>query len=138
MKLAVSILAAGIMATTLSASASEGGILSPAEKTLITKRIATLHAPEDRHMAEGWSEAKSAAEFLCRPAALPVLRRSLKGADRVFLGTDQPDTLHLENAQLLTGSGSVRYSGGWRDFTFECRLNDATGRVKSFNVELKS
>ena len=88
-------------------------------------------------MANGWSEAKQVAEFICRPAALPVLRRQRRGADRVFLGIDPvaDHGLSLESDHLLRGSGSVRTADGWRDFRFTCRLDPDTGKVRRFTPD---
>jgi hypothetical protein len=84
--IAVLIILAAI-AHTLHASEPD---LSAAETTAVNRRIATLKAPGDRKMAQGWSNTKKVAELLCRPAALPVLKKQATGVDRVFLGTDDP------------------------------------------------
>ena len=100
----------------------------------MNRQIATLHSSAERDMANSWSNAKKVAEFLCRPAALPVLKKQIAGADRVFLGTDDPKTLNLESNQKLSGTGSARYSGGWKDFTFACALDPLAGKVTSFEA----
>jgi hypothetical protein len=51
--------------------------LSAAETTMVDRRIASLKSSGDRHMAEGWSNTKKVAELLCRPAALPVLKKTI-------------------------------------------------------------
>jgi hypothetical protein len=106
--------------------------LSPAESAAVTRQVATLHSSVDRSMANGWSNAKKVAELICRPAALPVLKKQIPGTDRVFLGTDDPRTLSLESNAKLTGTGSARNPKGWQDFTFTCELNPETGKVISF------
>jgi hypothetical protein len=106
--------------------------LSPAESAAVTRQVATLHSSVDRSMANGWSNAKKVAELICRPAALPVLKKQIPGTDRVFLGTDDPRTLSLESNAKLTGTGSARNPKGWQDFTFTCELNPETGKVTSF------
>ncbi len=111
-------------------------VLSAAEKASVSRQIASLHSSADRSVANEWSDAKKVAEFLCRPAALPVLKKQLPGADRVFLGTDDPKTLALESAEKLTGTGSARYSKGWQDFTFTCELDPATGKTTGFEAVL--
>jgi hypothetical protein len=126
-----------LMAGFAETAVAEDSLLSPAEKAVIAKRIAALPSPEERHLAQEWSDAKSAAEFLCRPAAMSVLRRQVKGADRVFLGTDAADSLKLESSSRLTGTGSVRSPSGWRDFTFQCQINQQTGRAMKFQAALK-
>ncbi|MDW5266521.1 MULTISPECIES: hypothetical protein [Acidobacteriaceae] len=108
--------------------------LSPAETAVISRQITTLKSSTDRNVATGWSNAKKVAELICRPAALPILKRKIKGADRVFLGTDAPQTLILENNRRLTGSGQVRTPQGWQDFTFTCNLNPATGKAIDFQI----
>ena len=106
--------------------------LSAAEAAAISRQIATLHSSVDRSVANGWSNSKKVAELLCRPAALPVLRKQLPGTDRVFLGTDDPKTLDLESNAKLTGTGSARTPNGWQDFTFTCEITPETGKVTSF------
>jgi hypothetical protein len=121
-------------------SAAEGAVsaqgLSPAQSALAARRIAALRTPADRGVASQWTDAKKAAEFFCRPIALTSLKRQVKGADRVFLGTDDPGALHLVSAARLEGSGQVRAGPGWRDFTFVCRLNPRTGKAVGFNAIL--
>ncbi|WP_263416689.1 DUF930 domain-containing protein [Terriglobus albidus] len=104
----------------------------------MNRKIATLKSPVDRHVAQGWNNAKKVAELLCRPAALPVLKKQNAGIDRVFLGTDDPHTLNLESNRRLTGSGEFRTPAGWQDFTFTCELDPTTGKVTSFHTALSS
>jgi hypothetical protein len=110
--------------------------LSPAETAAVTRQIATLHSSVDRSVANGWSNAKKVAELICRPAALPVLKKQLPGTDRVFLGTDDPKTLNLESNTKLTGTGSARTPKGWQDFTFTCEVDPETGKVTGFTAAL--
>ena len=110
--------------------------LSPAETAAVTRQIATLHSSVDRNMANRWSNAKKVAELICRPAALPILKKQIPGTDRVFLGTDDPTTLDLESNARLTGTGSARNPKGWQDFTFTCEINPETGKVTSFTPTL--
>jgi hypothetical protein len=110
--------------------------LSPAETAAVTRQIATLHSSVDRSVANGWSNAKKVAELICRPAALPILKKQIPGTDRVFLGTDDPKTLNLESNAKLTGTGSARAPKGWQDFTFTCEINPETGKVTSFTPTL--
>ncbi|MGA8096677.1 MAG: DUF930 domain-containing protein [Steroidobacteraceae bacterium] len=122
--------------TNLSTIAQTSGLkepeLSAPQKVVVIRKIATLKSPADRHVAEGWSNAKKVAELLCRPAALSALRRQTPGVDRVFLGTDDPHTLNLESNRRLTGSGEFRTEKGWQNFTFACELDPETGGVVSF------
>lgn len=110
--------------------------LSTAETTIVNRRIATLKSSGDRHMAEGWSNTKKVAELLCRPAALPVLKKQSTRVDRVFLGTDDPKTLTLKSNSRLTGTGQFRTPSGWTDFSFTCDLDPQTGKVTSFQPVL--
>lgn len=106
--------------------------LSSKQQAIINRKIATLTSPADRHVAEGWSNEKKVAELLCRPAALFVLKKQNPDADRVFLGTDDPNTLHLESNRRLTGTGEFRTPKGWQDFSFTCELDPKTGTVTRF------
>lgn len=106
--------------------------LSAAEQAVISRQIGTLKSPVDRQVAHEWSSAKKVAELICRPAALPVLKKRTKGIDKVFLGTDAPDSLKLESNQRLTGTGQYRTPQGWQDIRFTCDIDPDTGRVMSF------
>jgi hypothetical protein len=72
--------------------------LSAAEREFVTRQIATLKTPADRTLAENWSNAKKVAELICRPAALPALKKQDQRVDRVFLGTDDLKGLRLRPA----------------------------------------
>jgi hypothetical protein len=127
MRLAGLLIVLGVVA----AQAAEP-VLSAAEKANIARQIAAMKGPADRHVAEGWTNAKKVAEYLCRPLALPELKKQEKGADRVFLGTDAPETLTLESNQRLVGTGTFRYPAGWKDFKFSCELSPAMGKATAF------
>jgi Domain of Unknown Function (DUF930) len=120
------------------ASTQSESELSPAETVAVARQIATLHSSADRSVANGWSNSKKVAETICRPAALPAIRKQVPGADRVFLGTDDPKTLNLESNAKLTGTGSARAPKGWQDFTFTCELDPKTAKVTSFIPVLPS
>lgn len=111
--------------------------LSRAQNAAIAKSIAALKTPEERHVAASWNNAKKVAEVICRPAALPALKKQVPGADRVFLGTDDPKTLTLVSVRSLTGVGQVRSGSAWRDFTFTCALMPSSGKVAGFTAVLK-
>jgi hypothetical protein len=64
------------------------------------------------------------------------LKKQSTGVDRVFLGTDDPKTLTLENNSRLTGTGQFRTPSGWTDFSFTCDLDPQTGKVTSFQPVL--
>jgi hypothetical protein len=119
-------------AATSPAQTTAASVLSAAEKAAIERQIATLHSPAERKMAEEWSDAKKAAESLCRPAALAAMKSHLPGTDRVLLGTEDPTTLNLASDARLTGTGSARTPDGWQDFTFTCELNPRTGKATGF------
>src|SRR6185437_10370083 len=108
--------------------------LSAAQKAAVSRQIATLKSSTDRSTAQGWSNAKKVAELICRPAALTILRKQIRGADRVFLGTGSPESLTLESNRRLTGDGEVRTPQGWQNFTFTCELNPATGKITDFQT----
>jgi len=114
------------------------GMLSPAQQDVIARSIERLSSPEERELASSWSEAKKVAEFVCRPIALAALQSWNSSADRVFLGTDDPDTLRLESERLLTGSGEVRTGSDWVSFEFTCELDPASGEALSFATDLTS
>lgn len=108
--------------------------LSSAQRAVVSRQIATLRSSADRDVARHWSNAKKVAELICRPAALPLLRKQAQGADRVFLGTDSPQSLTLESNRRLTGIGQVRTPQGWKDFSFTCNLDPATGKIVDFKT----
>jgi hypothetical protein len=123
-----------VWGTIARAADSQQPALSAAEQAVVSHQIATLKSATDRQVAEGWSNAKKVAELICRPAALPILKKQAKGVDRVFLGTDTPESLSLESNQRLTGSGTFRTPQGWQDFTFTCDVNPETGKVTTFEA----
>lgn len=108
--------------------------LSAAQNAVVARDIAKLKFPQERALASGWTDAKKAAEFICRPLAMKVLQRRNKTADRVFLGTDDPKTLNLVSNRRLDGSGQVRTANGWQEFSFICQLSPKTGTALSFKT----
>lgn len=111
--------------------------LSAAQSKVVAKSIAKLKLPEERQLAAGWSNAKKVSEVICRPAALRVLKAQAPGADRVFLGTDDPATLTLVSDKILIGSGQVRDGSGWTEFSFTCQLDPKTGKASAFKAAMK-
>jgi hypothetical protein len=109
--------------------------LSPAQASVIAGAIAKLKYPQERSLASHWSDAKKVAEFICRPMATAVIERR-SNADRVFLGTDDPSTLHLVSDRQLEGSGQYRAGGDWHSFTFACALNPQNGTAISFKANV--
>ena len=126
-----------VLASIAEAAVGNEPALSPAETRAVLKQIATLKSSTDRNVAHSWSNAKKVAELICRPAALTVLQKQVKGTDRVFLGTDAPQSLTLESDHRLTGSGELRTPHGWQDFSFTCDLSPATGKVTNFQATMK-
>jgi hypothetical protein len=112
--------------------------LSSAQAAVVTRQIAKLRYPQERSLASRWTDAKKAAEFICRPLATSVLKRHLKEADRVFLGTDEPRTLRLESNARLSGRGQIRIGYNWQIFTFSCAMNPRTGKAVSFKTALRA
>lgn len=98
----------------------------------MAEQIAQLKYPQERALASSWSDAKKAAEFFCRPAAIAVLKQRWKDADRVFLGDDKPQSLHLAADYQLTGYGQVRIATDWRTFDFTCTLDPRSGKAVRF------
>jgi hypothetical protein len=127
---------AALWLAVLPSDGSAASQLSSAQVTVVAWQIAKLKYPQERSVASRWSDAKKAAEFICRPLAMRVLKRGFKGADRVFLGTDDPSTLHLLGSRRLTGSGQVRIGYDWQTFTFSCTLDPRTGKAVSFATTL--
>lgn len=120
------------------AAPSNSPRLSTTQAAAVARQIAQLRYPEERSVAAGWTDAKKAAEFICRPLALRTLKRQLRSADRVFLGTDDPGTLCLSSDRQLTGSGQVRTHDGWQSFTFTCTMNPKTGGAAFFDAAFPS
>lgn len=114
-----------------------GSKLSDKQLQKIAEFVSLLHTSPERSLATGWSDAKKIAEFICRPLALPEIKRQhFKKADRVFLGSDDASSLDLVSNRLLKGQGQVRVGNDWHDFTFQCQLDPQTGKVVSFSITL--
>jgi len=111
-------------------------VLAPAQQRVIDAGIARLKLAGERNIAREWGSAKQIAEFICRPAAFPAIAHKLKGVDRIFLGTDLPDSLRLISSRELTGMGQARVGSGWREFSFECVMNPDTAKVVRFTVSM--
>jgi hypothetical protein len=122
------------LASVAQAANNQEPALSAAEKEVVARQIATLRAPADRTLAANWSNAKKVAEWICRPAALPAVRKQDQRAGRVVLGTDELKSLTLETNGRLTGSGLFRTVHGWTDFNFACEVNPETAKVISFQI----
>jgi hypothetical protein len=122
------------LASVAQAANNQEPALSAAERHIVARGIATLKAPADRTLAANWSNAKKVAEWICRPAALPVVRRQDQRAGRVVLGTDDLKSLTLETNGRLTGSGLFRTVHGWTDFNFACEVNPETAKVTNFQI----
>lgn len=82
-----------------------------------------------------WPESRQVAEFLCRPAALKEIQKTVPQVDRVFLGGENGQGLQLEDAGHLTGEGLYRTGSTWSGFHFECGLSGKDGQVMSFRLD---
>lgn len=113
--------------------------LSPAQEKVISQKTAKLSKTE-RDMIAGWSDGKKLAEFFCSPAALAEFKKSLKGADRVFLGPDDEGASRfiLYGNSKLSGRGTVRTPGNWKSYAFECVLDPDHAKVKAFTYKLEA
>lgn len=121
-------IAAAIVSVTVTVHAQQAEVtLSAAQQQHIAKAIAALKYPQERALAKAWSPAKQAAEILCKPEALRVLKKKDPSIDRVFLGDNTPGSLHLVSDRLLEGKGMARNTSGWNDMAFTCTLDPATG-----------
>ncbi|CDL84956.1 hypothetical protein [Xenorhabdus szentirmaii] len=81
-----------------------------------------------------WPDSKKVAEFICRPFALPAIKKYHRNADKVFLGEVLPDDIELISSSELMGIGTYRTGIDWHDIQFTCKL-DATGKAHSFTFE---
>ena len=101
------------------------------------KAIAKLSAEEKKMVAE-WPDGKKLAEFFCARAGLAAVKKQERTADRVILGPDDEGVKKfvLTGNTQLSGRGTVRVHGGWKDFAFSCDLDPAKGEVKSFTYKL--
>jgi hypothetical protein len=120
----------------LPSAASDASHLSSAQAAVVAAKIAKLKYAEERSLASRWTDAKKAAEFICRPLAMRVLKRHFRDADRVFLGTDEPGTLRLLSDRRLSGTGQVRVGYDWQTFTFSCVMDPRTAKALSFATTL--
>ena len=113
--------------------------LSPAQEKVVASKTARL-SKNETSMIAGWSDGKKLAEFFCSPAALAEFRKTLKGADRVFLGPDEEGVKKfvLEGNGKLSGRGTVRTPGKWMEYAFECELDPDKATVKAFTYKLES
>jgi hypothetical protein len=124
---------AAVWLTVLPSAASHASHLSSAQVAVVAANIAKLKYAEERSLASRWTDAKKAAEFICRPLAMRVLKRH-----RVFLGTDEPGTLRLLSNRRLSGTGQVRVGYDWQTFAFSCAMDPRTGKALSFATTLTS
>ncbi|WP_156971136.1 hypothetical protein [Beijerinckia mobilis] len=121
-------------------SSAAAQTLSPAEQKAIDRAIARIHDPRERQLAQTQPIAWQVAEFLCRPAARPVLARLGADGNHFFLRDVDPHTQILETPSLLRGEGSFRLKGhaiAWKAFHYLCHLDPATARILRFEVDPK-
>ncbi|MBC8950424.1 MULTISPECIES: hypothetical protein [Xenorhabdus] len=106
--------------------------LSPDQKKYLQQQINEQVTDKSAlPMVESWSDTKKVAEFICRPFALPIIKKYHKDADKVFLGVVSEDSIRLKHPSELVGIGMYRTDDGWHDIRFSCKL-DATGKARSF------
>ena len=134
--------AALLVAAGAAAAAGPAGgatALSPAQQKVVAKKTAKMSKAENEIIA-GWSDGKKLGEFFCAPAALAKFKREVKGADRVALGPDDEGVKQfmLDGNRKLSGRGTVRTPGNWKNFTFECVLDPETAAVTSFTYEFEA
>lgn len=109
---------------------------APLQEHIKQKTLA--FSPTEKAMLQKWSDGKLISEFFCQDHALQDLSRTYEGADRVFmsLSDDDPPTLITETR--INGNGSVRYKDGWADFTYECEIDENSGKVTDFTFSESS
>jgi len=126
------------IAFSANAVAADSVTLSPAQQQRIASAIAHLKYPQERSLANAWSPAKKVAEFICHSDALRLMQKQDRSIDRIFLGDGKDESLHLVSSHLLEGTGSFRKGNEWKDMSFQCQLDPATGKVLRFNVHAAS
>ncbi|MDH5245825.1 MAG: hypothetical protein OEW98_05195 [Betaproteobacteria bacterium] len=111
--------------------------LSPAQQAVVDKAIAKTSA-EERKMVAEWSDGKKLAEFFCAKPGLAAIRKQERTADRVFLGPDDEGVKKfvLTGNTRLSGRGTVRVHGGWKEFAFVCDLDPVKATAKGFTVTI--
>ena len=102
------------------------------------KQKTLAFSPTEKAMLQKWSDGKLISEFFCQDHALQELSETYEGADRVFmsLSDDEPPTLITETR--INGNGSVRYKDGWADFSYECEIDENSGKVTDFTFSESS
>ena len=135
--LVLAVAVAVAVAGSSTAAAAGQSVLSPAQQAVVDKAIAKLSA-EEKKMVTEWPDSKKLAEFFCARAGLTAIKKQERTADRVFLGPDDEGVKKfvLTGNTQLSGRGTVRVHGGWKDFAFVCDLDPAQATVKSFTYKL--
>jgi hypothetical protein len=131
-----SVFALAVAGTSRAAAAGQS-VLSPGQQAVVDKAIAKLSADEKKMVTE-WPDSKTLAEFFCAGPGLTAIKKQERTADRVLLGPDDEGVKKfvLTGNTQLSGRGSVRVHGGWKDFAFVCDLDPAKATVKSFTYKL--
>lgn len=128
-------MAAGALLFMLSAPVRTD-VLTPEQQSYLEQEIRTQvkNDSDFRSVQAEWNEAHKVAEFLCRPVALEMLRKTLPEVDKVFLGDGKNGGLRLLSPSHLTGTGQYRSGGiNWVSFSFSCKLSPSTGAVTGFD-----
>ena len=124
----------------VSSPVSAQTVLSPAQQKVVSQQVTRLKGTEEKADVNGWSDARKLAEFFCRPIALAEFKKANKQASRVFLGRDDEDVKKfvIEGNTKVSGNGSVRFFGEWKDFSFACTLDPDKGTATSFKYQIET
>ena len=114
-----------------------GPVLSPAQEKVVAEKTAKLSPAEKAEIAT-WPDSKKLTEFFCAPVGLKEIQKVEKSADRLFLGPDDAGIAKLvvEGNRKVSGRGTVRLIGEWRDLAFECSLDPQKGTVTTFAYKM--
>jgi len=132
-------LAVAVAVPGMAPAATGQSVLSPAQQAVVDKTFAKMSAA-DKQIVAKWSDGKKLAEFFCTKPGLAAIRKQERTADRVFLGPDDDGVKKfvLTGNTQLSGRGTVRIRGGWKDFTFVCDLDPGKAAVKSFTFKFEA
>ena len=121
-----------------SSARADASALSPPQQAFITKAIASAGTAEKKAIS-AWSDTKKLAEFFCAPAGLEALKKKFLAADRLVLGPGpvaEALLVRVGNTRL-SGAGTVRTGGDWRNLRFECTLDPEKATVTSFTYTMQ-
>ena len=123
-----------------SSARADASVLSPPQQALIAKALASAGTAEKKAIS-AWSDTKKLAEFFCAPAGLEALKQKFLAADRLVLGPGPGPVaeallVRVGNSRL-SGAGTVRTGGDWRNLRFECTLDPEKATVTSFTYTMQ-